>query len=154
WTSYRIARVRRRLLATPVYLERHGTPSSIDELSDHSLIAWRNAHEDPTMWRTLEGDSFVVRPRVITDHLMHAREAAALGLGIAFSLDTVLPFGNPNGPAIPVIDDGLVPVLDDLVGGWIDIHMSIPDAIREVPRFGFLVSFTRMIVGSEGGRGA
>lgn len=82
----RIATSRRHLVASPDYLERHGTPKIIDDLSCHRAILYSNR---PSDWRfEAERGGVVVRPlvalRVNNGILM--REAAVAGLGL-----TLLP---------------------------------------------------------------
>jgi DNA-binding transcriptional LysR family regulator len=99
------------LYAAPAYLERHGTPRSIEALSGHVRImftggvfrsGWRLA--DARGPRTVEGPA-----RLAVNNSFAARDAAAAGLGIALlpdaigrtvpSLRRVLP--KVEGPRVP-----------------------------------------------------
>jgi LysR family transcriptional regulator, transcriptional activator for dmlA len=47
---------RRLLCASPGYLKRHGTPSSLQELSDHRCIIHRQNDDAYGIWRFMHGD--------------------------------------------------------------------------------------------------
>lgn len=78
----RLARNHRILCASPLYLEKHGEPQSIDALSDHVCLA--AANQDP--WR-LDGPNgaIVIRAtgRLSTNSSEVVREALIAGAGIA-----------------------------------------------------------------------
>ena len=79
----RLAPNHRLLCATPEYLSEHGTPSTIAELSRHTLLA--TASQDP--WRIEGPDGPVtvhVEGRLRTNSNEVVREAVLAGLGIAF----------------------------------------------------------------------
>ena len=64
--SYELARLPERLLASRRYLERHGTPQSVQELTEHDLLAATGAGEDPTRWPLLDGREFAVEPALMS----------------------------------------------------------------------------------------
>lgn len=78
----RLAAVRRVLVAAPNYIARHGTPKTVDDLSQHVCLAPHN--NDP--WR-LEGPEgpITLRPSgpLLTNSSEVVREAVIGGLGIA-----------------------------------------------------------------------
>jgi len=85
FTAHRLFDSRMVLVASPAYLERHGTPQDLDDLPDHYCVGmdgWaphvvrRLADED----RSVRVD---VRNRVKVNRLDTARQAALDGLGIA-----------------------------------------------------------------------
>ncbi|QWA31896.1 LysR family transcriptional regulator [Pseudomonas sp. RC3H12] len=83
--ALRVGKMRRLLCASPVYLERHGTPRHPSELQKHEVIAagtlsprtdWRfGAIDDPTLIR--------MKPRLTVTSNDAAIAAASAGLGIA-----------------------------------------------------------------------
>lgn len=82
----RLATSRRVLVASPDYLQRRGTPTSLDELGRHQGILYINRETD---WRfTRDGSWVVVHPRagLRVNNGMVMRDAAIAGLGI-----TLLP---------------------------------------------------------------
>ena len=79
----RLAPNHRLLCATPAYLAEHGTPKTIAELSQHTLLA--TASQDP--WRVEGPDGPVtvhVEGRLRTNSNEVVREAVLAGLGIAY----------------------------------------------------------------------
>ncbi len=82
----RLATSRRVLLASPEYLAREGTPTSLEELGRHHGILYINRETD---WRFAMNDGWaVVRPRASlrVNNGMVMRDAAIAGLGL-----TLLP---------------------------------------------------------------
>lgn len=82
--AHRLAPSRRVLVAAPAYLERHGSPRTIEDLSDHRAINYSNRGAEDWRFRTSDGMR-TVRPRstlrVNNGDLM--REAVEAGLGLA-----------------------------------------------------------------------
>lgn len=82
----RLAVTRRTLVASPSYLERAGTPKSIEDLQSHSGILYSNRETD---WRFASADGWrVVKPRTCmrVNNGIIMRDAALAGHGI-----TLLP---------------------------------------------------------------
>lgn len=82
----RLATSRRVLVASPDYLAREGTPTSLDELGRHNGILYINRETD---WRFARDDGWaVVHPRASlrVNNGLVMRDAAIAGLGI-----TLLP---------------------------------------------------------------
>jgi DNA-binding transcriptional LysR family regulator len=80
----RLAASRRLLVASPAYLKRHGTPTSLEELAGHRGILYTN--RGASDWRFRLGRKFVtvgpqVAMRINNGVLM--RDAAIAGLGMA-----------------------------------------------------------------------
>lgn len=64
WTGRRLARNQRVLVAAPAYLQRRGTPASIEDLARHDCLVARE-HEQFGLWRLQrERDRAEVRVRV------------------------------------------------------------------------------------------
>lgn len=78
----RLAPNRRVLCASPAYIDRHGSPQSLESLRDHAQLA----AENQSLWR-LEGPdgpvTFRARSRVRTNSSEVARELVLAGSGIA-----------------------------------------------------------------------
>lgn len=102
----RLARSRRLLVASPDYLERVGTPSSLAQLERHRGILYANRSGD---WRfaTATGWS-VIRPKpaLRVNNGLVMRDAAAAGLGIALLPSFFVHDALANG-ALKEIDIGL-----------------------------------------------
>lgn len=80
----KLATSRRLLCATPAYLEQHGTPTEIDQLSAHKLLNYTMA--DRLYWPFTadgKGKLFKVDSAVSSDQAEFLRELALRGGGIA-----------------------------------------------------------------------
>ncbi|RJG15532.1 LysR family transcriptional regulator [Massilia cavernae] len=95
-----------RVLAAPSYLQRHGTPSSVDDLASHRLLGftapqslntWPLAHRD--------GEGLAVAPAVHAsgDGTMH--QLALGGAGIACLADFLTRGDQRSGALVPVLPD-------------------------------------------------
>jgi DNA-binding transcriptional LysR family regulator len=82
-----VGSVRRTLVASPAYLKAHGEPKEPTELVNHAVIAF-DAFAGNGEWRFGADARIVVRfsPRLITDSVEAAIEAAVDGVGIARTL--------------------------------------------------------------------
>lgn len=82
-----VAETRRVLVASPGYLAKHGTPQRVADLHDHALIAFDNFAPNGE-WRFGGPGRPAIRfePRLLTNNVMAAIEAADSGLGITRAL--------------------------------------------------------------------
>jgi DNA-binding transcriptional LysR family regulator len=140
WISYVVLRVREWLIASRAYLERRGTPRTIDDLKHHELFAWQAPGEDARVWRTLKGMPFTVQPALIATDIHFIRSCCISGLGIGLMPDALLP--DPGLDA-----DTLVPVLSDVVGQERPIRISVPAALSEIPKVKVVVEHVRRFLG-------
>lgn len=105
--AWRLAPSRRLLVASPDYLARQGTPSTMDELQNHRGIFYINRGVADWRFQRKEG-ALVVRAtvalRVNNGDMM--RDAAVAGLGIAL-LPTFIAGAAIQSGALRVIDLGL-----------------------------------------------
>lgn len=115
WYSRVIARVPFRLLASPAYLERAGTPKEVADLAAHSLVSWRGPVCAPDVVPLLDGGAAPVTPWFISSNLELVMAAARRQLGIGL------------GPVF-MDNDGLVPVLEDRVGAEVTVRVLSPHA--------------------------
>lgn len=124
--GFQLLLLRERLLAHPAYLEQHGTPTSLSALTDHRLLLWRQDLRAPDELPLLDGQRRVVSPAVTTTSIELLRRLAARGDGIMFGPDGELPG--------EVVDDtALVPVLEDVVGGVVQVSISVARRVYELP---------------------
>ncbi|HET9805118.1 MAG TPA: LysR substrate-binding domain-containing protein [Candidatus Acidoferrum sp.] len=82
--AIKIADVRRIGVASPAYLNEHGTPREIANLHDHSLVAF-DSFASVGEWRFANPHNQVIRfvPRLLTNSIEATIDAALNGLGIA-----------------------------------------------------------------------
>tara|TARA_R110002012_G_scaffold79146_5_gene201630 strand:+ start:2828 stop:3748 length:921 start_codon:yes stop_codon:yes gene_type:complete len=112
----RLTRCRMLFCASPDYLARHGTPTTINALKEHRCLRYRSGPVSGD-WHIGDTTLFAQGPLESNngDVLTHAAEA---GLGIA------------HQPSFLVIDSiiqgSLVPVLSDVAPTMLDIHAIYP----------------------------
>jgi len=83
-TAKLIATIPRVIVASPEYLERHGVPTTPEDLSRHRIVGG-TASAVPTAWRFERGgevSAIELEPHFSTDENEGAIAAAAAGLGI------------------------------------------------------------------------
>ncbi|OCX56630.1 LysR family transcriptional regulator [Thioclava sp. SK-1] len=133
------ADIRMCMIATPGYLEKHGTPKAPEDLTDHRCINTRlPTHNGVFAWE-LEKDGEETRVRVegpATFNNLPLRLASALdGIGIGY-----LPFDR----AEPYLKSGrLVPVLEDWWPIWEGYHLYYPNRRQMSPAFRLLIDHLR-----------
>jgi len=121
-------------VASPAYLETHGTPETADDLTHHGCIigySGRNA-PDPR-WPLLEGGWTQVSGTLMTNHVGLRVEAAKRDLGIAIALDRLVADSLASGE--------LVWVLPDIVGRLDQARLVYPDREFLDPKVRAFVDF-------------
>jgi DNA-binding transcriptional LysR family regulator len=85
--ALRVAEVRRVLVASPAYLERHGAPANVAQLHDHALIAFDTFAANGEWRFGPQGRPAIhIAPRLTTNSVDAAIDAAIGGFGIARTL--------------------------------------------------------------------
>lgn len=97
-----------RLFASPEYLDRHGCIETLQDLARHPLAVWSLADPPAEGVPLLAGGQWPVRPTYVTDDAMLLRALAEAGTAVCLGLDSDV--------YRLVADDGMVRVLDDVVG--------------------------------------
>lgn len=121
-----LARMPEHLLASPAFLEAHGTPETLDDLRGLPLLCWRPPGATGRVLPLRDGGHLEVEPALISPDIHAVRAATAAGLGLALLPDGGLPAG--------IGVDGLRPVLTELVGDECALRLVIPDASAQAPR--------------------
>ena len=108
--AFKVAEVRRVLVASPAYLAAHGTPASIPALHDHALIAFTEldrGHE----WRFGPTGKPAIRiePRLAANTADAAIAAAVEGVGIARVLSYQVMDAIGSGSLVTLLD-GFAPL--------------------------------------------
>lgn len=122
----RLVALRVWLVASHAYLERHGTPTRVEDLADHPLLLWTGL-DSPGTLPLLDGRHVPVRPAVTSRDIHMLRQIAIAGHGIALLPDGMFP--DPGFAKPP-----LSPVLERVVGAEVALWTAIPEALRNAPR--------------------
>ncbi|WP_337263506.1 MULTISPECIES: LysR family transcriptional regulator [unclassified Serratia (in: enterobacteria)] len=117
----RVATQRWIMCASPAYVAHHGSPSGLQDLPNHQLIA-RYHKQQPTCWAQILSDPLMNQCKMVLrcDDFSAQQQAARLGLGITFL---------PNWVVGPDIQAGrLLPLLADPRGEEQGIYLLRPVA--------------------------
>jgi DNA-binding transcriptional LysR family regulator len=110
-TARRIAEGRRVVVATPAYLQRHGTPASPGELSRHQAIIYsRDAGWD--FWTFRKGDTeapVVLQGRLKVTAAEGLREAVHCDMGLAIASEWNFSPELKSGKVVALLDDWELP---------------------------------------------
>lgn len=94
------------LLASPAYLERHGTPTRVEDLAGHSLLGFSQT-DTLNHWplRHVDGDRLLIRPAITSSSGETVRALALAGEGIACLSHFMTHDDIRNGQLKVVLDD-------------------------------------------------
>jgi DNA-binding transcriptional LysR family regulator len=123
----RLCEISAVLCATPAYLARRGTPTSIEELDEHDHVLFTPSARIQS-WTLLHGETsyeFGRPARFASNNVGAVREAALAGAGIALLTDFMV--------AADIAEGTLVPLLD-WHGKPIDVHAVYPARQNLPPR--------------------
>jgi len=131
--------VRQVVVATPGYLEAHGTPGHPRELVDHRCIGWRPAPGvAPYRWEFVQdGQDFdvAVQPQVTTNDMLLMVRTALSGGGITIGIEETFA---------PYLARGeLVAVLEDWLPAFPGFFLYFPDRRNPPPKLRALVEHVR-----------
>jgi len=139
-------------VASPAYLERHGTPAHPRELVEHRCIGWRPAPDvAPYRWGFVEdGREFdvAVSPQITTNDMLLMIRTALTGGGITFALEETFR---------PYISRGeLVPLLQEFSLPFPGFYLYFPSRNNQPPKLRALVEYVRAFreEGEGGGAGS
>lgn len=102
----RVGEVRRILVASPSYLERHGRPETPADLKLHAIIAFTSLMPNRE-WRHVDaggGNHVSVQPRLEINDAGAAIGAAERGAGITIALSYMVAEHIHDGRLVPVLD--------------------------------------------------
>lgn len=94
------------LLASPAYLERHGTPTRVEDLAGHSLLGFSQT-DTLNHWplRHVDGDRLLIRPAITSSSGETVRALALAGEGIACLSHFMTHDDIRNGQLKVLLDD-------------------------------------------------
>ncbi|MCQ4273763.1 LysR substrate-binding domain-containing protein [Stutzerimonas degradans] len=94
----------RRVLASPAYLARHGTPQRVEELADHSLIGFTEPDRlNDWPLRHALGESWRIAPALRASSGDTVRELALAGEGLACLSDFMTDRDRQRGALVEVL---------------------------------------------------
>jgi DNA-binding transcriptional LysR family regulator len=82
----KLMEIKRYVVASPAYLERHGVPEKPEDLARHNCLAFRVQPTQATSWRFRDGDLDQIVPvhgNFVSNSALDVLTGAADGLGIA-----------------------------------------------------------------------
>ena len=103
----RIGPILGKLVASPAYIEAHGTPATPDDIMKHQV-----AMRDAEIWEFRDGDKIVtVRPhgRFIADNAISLVAAALDGIGISYLPEPLVAEHIRSGALIHIMTDYPIP---------------------------------------------
>lgn len=115
-TARKLATCERLVVASPAYLARMGTPSTPDQLLEHTALVYtQGLIAEEWSFRRANGDA-PLRVRIPTRLSFSAaegiREAVIAGLGLAITSRWVMEPELANGSVVPVLTDWQLPKAD------------------------------------------
>ena len=125
WISTTLFRAPERLIASAAYVEEKGLPTTLDQLSEHSLLLWKPPVDEAELLPLRAGGVHRVSPAFLSADVHLVRCMALAGLGIAFVPDGGLPEVDR--------DTEVVPVLPGLVGRDQSFRALVPSTLATLP---------------------
>lgn len=121
-----MARLPERLVASEAWIARHGAPTTVEDLQGVRLLSWRPCVDGRVELPLVAGGGVTVTPSVCTPDVHALRAAALAGAGVAWV---------PDPPLLPGVGmQGLVRVLDGVVGGAAELRLVVPERVARSPR--------------------
>lgn len=128
WRSRLFMSVEEKLMASPHYLRRRGTPATVEALAGHDLLTVAIPGDQPDAWPLRGGGVLPIQPILVSADAHLVRQAVAWGHGIGLI---------PNLPRVmdPGLDaNSLVEVLPGRIGRRRTIRVAVPEALSDIPR--------------------
>lgn len=139
WVTTTLLRTPERVVASPDYLQQAGTPCSLEEIQEHTLLGWRPPGEDGRRWPLLDGGFVEVSPTLVAADVHLVRQLAAAGHGLALVPDAGLPEAPDLGGELHV-------VLEDVVGRPNALRALVPEAMAKLPKGRALIELARELL--------
>lgn len=103
WIAKRVLTTDVMCVASPGYLEEHGTPKDPSELNDHRTLHRLRGGERVIRWPLKDGGTQPLRPSISTTDVDLLRQAAVDGVGIAFLSQAVVFAELAEGTLAPLL---------------------------------------------------
>lgn len=97
---------RTRILASPDYLQHHGTPRTVDELDSHVLLGFTHV-ESLNVWpaRRVSGELYSIKPAMVASSGETLRQLALRGEGIVRLSDFMTQEDQKSGRLVQVLPE-------------------------------------------------
>lgn len=102
-----VGMVRRQVVASPSYIERHGEPTNLDELKLHQIIATTTFHKT-NVWEFCDkgqAKRVQITPRLLCNQNASALEATVLGQGICQLMSYQVADAIANGQLVSLLTE-------------------------------------------------
>lgn len=100
-----------RVLASPAYLQRHGTPTQIQQLDQHVLLGFTQpALLNDWPLRNNAGDMLRIQPAITSSSGETLRHMALAGLGVVCLSDFMTRTDRTNGQLVPLFESQLLDI--------------------------------------------
>lgn len=137
---WRLASSQRLLVASPDYIGAHGTPRSVEELTEHRGLFYANRGAADWRFETADGARIArARPALVTNNGDILLEAALGGLGIALLPSFIAGTAVRNGQ-LSVIDIGMKPAPEF-------VFMAHPEGRRASAKLRALAAHLKSVFG-------
>ena len=113
--AVRLGAMRRYLCAAPSYMERRGTPDSIDALKDHDIIEMPGAGGRPRPWvfnREGKQSRAALHPRVTVNEALTIHQLVLSGAGLGIISGYICAPGIADGSLVRLLPDWSLPPLE------------------------------------------
>ncbi len=113
-TARKIGQCRRIVVATPGYLEKHGTPMAPGDLIEHAAIVLSRGEGGDQITFAKDGipTEVLLRPRLRISALEGLRAAVLAGMGVAVASEWILEEELDSGQVVEVLAGWTLPSLD------------------------------------------
>ncbi len=94
---------RQRFYASPDYLSRHGTPSTIEDLREHNLLVW-GEHEEKRLTLS-NGETLLMDGNFVTSNPEALFESVKRGMGVVLTPENLAQESVEKGDIISILPD-------------------------------------------------
>ena len=129
WIAKKLFTAPEYLVASERYLERHGTPQTVEEVHQHQVITWTSPGRSGTELPLRDGTKVPFHPYLRVNDIWMVRQLAARDLGLALVPDGAVP-----DEFLTDGEDTLVHVLEDRIRGQVLYWLLASPANWRSPR--------------------
>ncbi len=128
-------------MATDEYLAERGTPTTLEDLTQHDIFAWSSPEHAADRLALANGSEWQIVPRVQSADVHALRRLASMNMGLAYVPDSGGPV--PGDPT-----NNLRPVMSDIVGRNTALRLLVPAPLIELPKIRIAMDLVKAFFGS------